>query len=467
MALDPSIILAGQAPNIIGAIDAGNIAGQRRNEFVRTNALNAFLQQNGPGIMAGEGNALAGLARFDPTAALGIQDTRQQMAARDQAMQMARQQAVQQAQAQAAQMTAEQRAQEAAQIERVLSGAAAFYSSGDQAGYTAWLQQNQLDPAQYPFEQFPAIAATAGDVLETLKTFQDMNAAPAAPELPAAVQTLQFQAEQAGLVPGTPEYQAFMANGGPAPAPLVTIDNSQNTSAFSTKADQEAATRFGAYVEAGNQATELVGDLQALQQLAPMIGQTGLTAQVMATLAPFAEAVGIDVQGLGPAQAYQAIVDRLAPAMRTPGSGPSSDFDAKQFLSSLPSLGRSPEGNAIIQSTLQALLQHRQEVARIAQIALSGQAPWQSAEAKIRALGNPYEAFNNYLRQQGSGLQQVPATDQPAPQEETTAAPPIISADQIKAMTPDEISGLSLLQIDASALSGLTPEQWDALEGLK
>jgi hypothetical protein len=217
MALDPSIILAGQAPNIIGAIDAGNIAGQRRNEFVRTNALNAFLQQNGPGVMAGDQNALAGLARFDPTAALGVQDQRQQMAARDQAMTMARQQARDQAQAQAAQMTAEQRAQEAAMLERVLAGASSFYAQGDQAGYTSWLQQNNLDPAQYPFEQFPAIAATAGDVLDTLKTFQDMNA-------PGD----QFSADRYRNVEGVGLVD-LAAPGGPVPVDLgggqpVTVD---------------------------------------------------------------------------------------------------------------------------------------------------------------------------------------------------------------------------------------------------
>jgi hypothetical protein len=228
MALDPSIILAGQAPNIIGAIDAGNIAGQRRNEFVRTNALNAFLQQNGPGVMAGDQNALAGLARFDPTAALGVQDQRQQMAARDQAMTMARQQAREQAQAQAAQMTAEQRAQEAAMLERVLAGASSFYAQGDQAGYTSWLQQNQIDPAQYPFEQFPAIAATAGDVLDTLKTFQDMNAPPPAPEPNSAIAKLQADLN-AGLIT---QDQYNVAVQGMAPSGMSLTTNPDGTTTF-------------------------------------------------------------------------------------------------------------------------------------------------------------------------------------------------------------------------------------------
>jgi len=38
--------------------------------------------------------------------------------------------------------------------------------------------------------------------------------APEQPELPADARTLAFQAQQAGLVPGTPEYQEFMRTGG-------------------------------------------------------------------------------------------------------------------------------------------------------------------------------------------------------------------------------------------------------------
>jgi hypothetical protein len=439
MAIDPSIILAGRAPDIIGSIDAGNIAGQRRNEFVRTNALNAFLQESGPGIMSGDRNALAGFARFDPVAAMGVQDQRQQMAIRDEQMQMARDQVRVQAQQQAAAMTAEQRAQEAQRTERVLSGASSFYAQGDQAGYASWLQQNQLDPAQYPFEQFPAIAAMAGDVLETLNTFQDMNAPaePAAPQSPIA----KLQQDLTNNLITQAQYD--IAAAGLAPAGTnITIDNVGNSSAFGKKADEEAAARFGGYVEAGSQATELVGDLQALQQLAPMIGETGTRAQVMLALGPIAEAVGLDIEGLDAAQAYQGIVDRLAPAMRPPGAGATSDFDARQFLSSLPSLGRTPEGNAIIQSTLQALLQHRQEVARIAQIALRGQSTWQTAEEKIRTLGNPYEAFNAYLQQQGSGVQQAPAAmpgqTGPAggPTDQGTANLPVVSTDAHYSLLP-------------------------------
>jgi len=58
--LDPSIILAGQSPDIVGSMDAGAIAGQRARQFQSQNALSGYLQQNGADVMAGKQNALNG-----------------------------------------------------------------------------------------------------------------------------------------------------------------------------------------------------------------------------------------------------------------------------------------------------------------------------------------------------------------------------------------------------------------------
>ena len=76
MALRPDIILSGRPVDIMGAMERGQLAGQRQNEIQRRNALARFVDQNGAGIAAGEQNALAGYARFDPGAALGVEQTR-------------------------------------------------------------------------------------------------------------------------------------------------------------------------------------------------------------------------------------------------------------------------------------------------------------------------------------------------------------------------------------------------------
>lgn len=76
MALNPSIIMSGQQPDIVNALDRGNVAGQRNIEFGRQNALNSLYQAQGPQIAQGEQSALNALSRFDPMASLGVQDAR-------------------------------------------------------------------------------------------------------------------------------------------------------------------------------------------------------------------------------------------------------------------------------------------------------------------------------------------------------------------------------------------------------
>lgn len=174
MAYDPSIILSGQAPNFLATIAAANEAASRKHEIDRQNAMSAMLQQNGAGIMGGDAAALNSLAAFDPSAALGIKAQQQDMAFSAEKMDMLRKEAKQQAQDRAAAMSAADRQAQASKIEAGLKGAAYFYSKGDKEGYAAFLAQNGIDPAEHPFEMFPAVAAQYEGVLEAYKGFTEM-----------------------------------------------------------------------------------------------------------------------------------------------------------------------------------------------------------------------------------------------------------------------------------------------------
>lgn len=173
--------------NPIAAMQAGAQYGAQVRDMQRQNALAQLYQSQGAGIASGDQNAINALAALDPQAAmdaqknaLSMQSTRQDMQFSAERLQMARDEAARAAQDHAAKMTAEQRQAEIDKTNTVLSGAAAMYSKGDKAGYDAFLSSHSLDPAQYPFEQFPAFAAMADGVLETLKTFDAMK--PQAPE---------------------------------------------------------------------------------------------------------------------------------------------------------------------------------------------------------------------------------------------------------------------------------------------
>ena len=212
---------------------------------------------------------------------------------------------------------------------------------------------------------------------------------------------------QFGIDPGDtsvwykgPDNKPYNEGGGKGAG--ITINTGDNSSKFSHKADELAADRMSTYVTGGNDATNFVGDLEALSSLAKSL-ETGKGAEVVASLGPFAEAVGIDIAGLGEAQAYEAIVARMAPAMRLPGAGASSDFDARQFLKSLPGLGKSPEGNKLISDTFRGIQDRKIMAADIAQKALRNEITWQEADAQIASLGDPFSAFKAWQERDKSG----------------------------------------------------------------
>lgn len=168
MAYNANLILAGQQPDLLGVMERSDAAAQQRVGFDRQNALSDLYRTQGPGIAAGDPGAVNALARFDPMAAMGVQDsiTQRRYAAQDQQMQEGRYK--REVEQYAAGLSAAEAAAKAADLESDLKGAAVLYESGDRAGYDAHLRQNGLDPAEYPFDQFPAASAefmTWADIL--------------------------------------------------------------------------------------------------------------------------------------------------------------------------------------------------------------------------------------------------------------------------------------------------------------
>lgn len=176
MALDPSIIMSGQTPNFLAIQDAANNAAQNQIQNQNQNALTQYIRQNGAGIMAGDRNALAGYAAFDPQNALAIQGQQEQMSMRREEFAMRKAEVARQTaaelEAKKGQLDAAALEKERAQLERALTGAGAFYQRGDKAGYNNFLSQMGLDPAQFPFENFEATAAQYEGVLEGISAWQ-------------------------------------------------------------------------------------------------------------------------------------------------------------------------------------------------------------------------------------------------------------------------------------------------------
>lgn len=191
----------------------------------------------------------------------------------------------------------------------------------------------------------------------------------------------------------------------------VTLNNGQTTSEFQKKSDDAAAERLGGYIQEGSNAPALIGQLQQLSDLSKSIG-TGKGAQFTAAVGPYAQALGLNVKGLDQTQAFNAIVDRMAPSMRPVGSGSSSDTDVRMFMNSLPTLSNTDGGNQIIAGTMQALQQNKVQAADIASKAQRGQISWQDAETQIRQLPNPYQQFKK-VHPDLSGSSATPSTASP------------------------------------------------------
>lgn len=221
MQMNPNIILAGQGVNALGALDAGTQAAANTNELARANALTRLYQQQGAGIANGDEGALNALAAFDPAAALGVREThlgmdarRQEMGFAQERMDLARQAGARQAAAQAAQMSAAEVAEERARISRGLSTAIPALRAGDLGGVNQVLGAAGLGPVGSLDDAASVIAQYEG-ALEHYEAAQAVLGGQAGPELTTAMQTLDQRARAAGLEPGTPEYQAFILNGGP------------------------------------------------------------------------------------------------------------------------------------------------------------------------------------------------------------------------------------------------------------
>lgn len=185
MPLNANIILEGQQPNLVNALAQGARAASQANKVQDQNALRDLYRTQGAGITQGNPQALNALAGLNPGAALDVQksrlgmdQTRQSMAVQRETQARLSREEKRVIEDRAAAMTKAERDATIAQIQTGLSELAPLYSRGDEAAYSAKLQQLDLDPNEYGFQNFESKAAKFEDVLGVLKAFDERNAEP-------------------------------------------------------------------------------------------------------------------------------------------------------------------------------------------------------------------------------------------------------------------------------------------------
>lgn len=218
------------------------------------------------------------------------------------------------------------------------------------------------------------------------------------------------------------------------PTTQVNIDRT-GEGKFADIANSEIAKRYVRLSEEGDQGQSDLAMIGQLRALGGVIDNTTMPA-VRGWLADRGIKLGGDV---GAIEAFGSLIDKLAPAQRIPGTGSTSDFDARMFKTSLPSLIQTPEGRNLVMGTLEGLARSRIDRARIAEKALSGEIRAGDALKELRALPSPNLAFTSgleELRKAGAlgrgGSQPVPL-EQPRPTARPIGPPPAQAIDYLRA----------------------------------
>lgn len=207
----------------------------------------------------------------------------------------------------------------------------------------------------------------------------------------------------------------------------------------------EQGKRWSGYITAAEEAQNKLADIQTLRDASEALGSQGKAADLKAAVGPYAEMLGIEVAGLKDIQVYDSLVKRLAPQLRAPGSGSTSDIEYKGFVAAIGPLSNNPEARKAIFDTFEAAAQHDLLKGDIARRLEVGEIDRGQAEREIRELPHPMEAFRKFRRENaalvGSAMSQGRAGGQ-AP----AGSPDIRTGDNVapvRVQTPEEAAKLA------------------------
>jgi hypothetical protein len=186
-----------------------------------------------------------------------------------------------------------------------------------------------------------------------------------------------------------PQFGQWMIERRKAGATHVTVDTRAENE-LEKERGKGLGGRLNKVAEDGLKADEDSAILSRLTQLNSAV-DPGTRTAVMNSIR---EATGLALDpNADNVQAFQAAVNYLVPRMRVPGTGASSDIDIAKFTKSLPDLLGTPGGNELVLQTLGGLVQQRKARAEIAAAWQRGEIDPKEADARMKALPDPYEAF--------------------------------------------------------------------------
>ena len=172
--------------------------------------------------------------------------------------------------------------------------------------------------------------------------------------------------------------------------PLVKNVVGGEQSPFLKKAQEQQASIFGDIKKSGDSARRTLNDIT---RLGSILDKTpgGIEAGFKLAAGNF----GIKTEGLDNLQTAEAIINRLVPQQRPPGTGQMSDADLDLFKKSLPRIINQPGGNKAIISYLKGINEYLIKEGEIASLVLNGKITPEQADQRLLELKNPLEEFKN------------------------------------------------------------------------
>lgn len=134
----------------------------------------------------------------------------------------------------------------------------------------------------------------------------------------------------------------------------VTVNNGGEPALDKALNEAEGKT-WSTFKEAAAVSASNAQDFEVLGELLTLAPQGPVTGRLADTFKGFSAA----------GDAANSIIKRIAPTLRAPGSGATSDIEYNGMLQSLPSLAQNPEANAMVLSIMQAKAQINMERGRI------------------------------------------------------------------------------------------------------
>jgi hypothetical protein len=175
-------------PNPMAAMMQGLQAGNAVGEMRRKNKLNEVMSTHGPGIFAGDPNALAAYAKVDPVGAFEMKAKMENRRRDDVRFQQNNQLFQMKVDEYAQNKNAAQLKADRDEIARGLAGAAYFYENGDEEGFNNYIAGLGEAAEGVTFDNFPAVAGQYETVIERLDFWAERKAGPEPVSTPGKVE---------------------------------------------------------------------------------------------------------------------------------------------------------------------------------------------------------------------------------------------------------------------------------------